>query len=125
MNIRQLASLNGRATRTQFVSVHLALLVSIFVAAFIHLPRTGDVAVALFFGCVMVGIPCILAWLSIATTVRRLHDFNYNGWWSIVINFTGVGNIFLIALALRRPVDENRFGPDPRDERERRNLNAT
>ena len=125
MNIRQLASLNGRATRTQFVTVYLVLFVVLFVVASIRVPRTGDLAIATFFGCLTVGIPCILAWLSVATTVRRLHDFNYNGWWSIVINFTGVGNIFLIALALRRPVDENRFGPDPRDERERRNLNAT
>ncbi len=50
---------------------------------------------------------------SLAIGVRRLHDIDRTGWWTLII-FTIVGIFLLIYWAcLRGTAGPNRFGPDP------------
>ena len=51
---------------------------------------------------------------SFAVTVRRLHDINFSGWWSLVV-FSGIG-LFPLAFLLCLPgkIGQNKFGQDPR-----------
>jgi len=95
--------------------------------------------VALIFAGAIVGV--LFAWMGWAVTAKRLHDRNLSGWWQIVpmgINIVssvsahaspiigglfaviaGIGSlaIFIICGFLKGTTGDNRFGPDPLNER--------
>ena len=57
---------------------------------------------------------------SIAICVRRLHDSGRSGWWFMVGFIALIGTlILLILLLLKSQTGPNRYGPNPRDERNR------
>ena len=50
---------------------------------------------------------------GLAVAIRRLHDTNRSGWWSLIA-LTGIGAIVLIVwFCMRGTIGENRFGADP------------
>ncbi len=50
---------------------------------------------------------------SLAVAVRRLHDIDRTGWWSLLY-LTIVGTLWLLYWACKRGTSSvNRFGPDP------------
>jgi uncharacterized membrane protein YhaH (DUF805 family) len=51
---------------------------------------------------------------SLAAGVRRLHDTDRSGWWTLLIFVPLIGLVLLIVwLASRGTNGPNRFGPDP------------
>ena len=50
---------------------------------------------------------------TLAVNVRRLHDINRTGWWTLIV-FTVVGVFLLLYWACKKgTAGPNRFGPDP------------
>ena len=50
---------------------------------------------------------------SLAVGIRRLHDLDRTGWWTLLA-FTGIGIILLIVWdCFKGTAGPNRFGPDP------------
>ncbi len=49
---------------------------------------------------------------GLAVTVRRLHDIDYSGWWTLIFAVPVIGAIILIILTCLRGTEQsNRFGP--------------
>lgn len=58
--------------------------------------------------------------LTVAVTVRRLHDTNRSGWWYLLSFIPLIGDLVLfIFMCLKGTEGENRFGKDPKTEDER------
>ncbi len=56
----------------------------------------------------------VIAYPSLAVQTKRLHDFNYSGWWNL-LSFIGVLNIgvFLACGIHKGTKGPNRYGPNP------------
>jgi len=56
-----------------------------------------------------------LAWPFIAVSVKRLHDFDFNGWWVLVNLVPGIGSLVTLLANGFVPgtPGANRFGADP------------
>ena len=69
-----------------------------------------DIALGLvFFALVIVVSVSILS-----LTVRRLHDLNLSGWWTLICLVPLVGIIFNLVLAFKQGTNgQNYYGPDP------------
>jgi uncharacterized membrane protein YhaH (DUF805 family) len=53
-------------------------------------------------------------WISFALVIKRLHDYDYNGWWSLLNLIPLVNLIFgLFLLFYPGTKGSNRFGPPP------------
>ncbi len=65
-------------------------------------------------GVVALLVALAALWPSLAVQVKRLHDFDYSGWWLLasVIPLVGLG-IFLACGIHKGTAGDNRFGPDP------------
>ena len=113
--LKRYAVFTGRAGRPEFWSFTLVYLVSSVVLSFIDgilgttSARTGVgllsgvFAVALF-------VP------ALAVTVRRLHDCDRSGWWTVISLVPVLGALVLLVLVLLKGTPgPNRFGsgPDP------------
>lgn len=72
---------------------------------------------AAFFWVFLVGTPLMIA--SICMAVKRLHDFNFKGWWCLllpaIVYFAPYGRAisYLLLLAIPGHDGANRFGPAP------------
>jgi uncharacterized membrane protein YhaH (DUF805 family) len=84
---------------------------------------TAGVSVVLALFDVMIGWAGILAGLfslailvpSIAVTVRRLHDINRSGWWTLLGIVPLIGSIALLVFLVSDSMPgTNRFGPNPK-----------
>lgn len=118
MRIHQFLSISGRATRTQFVAVSL---LSYTIAKFVLGLTSGRlISIDAILSSMYFGILPIIAWLIIATTVRRLHDMNASGWWALLLAVPVIKYITLAVLAVWPEEDDNDHGSDPRDERPER-----
>ncbi len=102
--------LKGRIPRRTFWlhGVLSLFLMMVFVNALLDIARVdGDVAGKL--------VNLVFAWPCIAVSAKRLHDFNFSGWW-LLVNLTGIGLLVMLVVGLlpgtRGP---NRFGADPRE----------
>jgi uncharacterized membrane protein YhaH (DUF805 family) len=53
---------------------------------------------------------------GIAVTIRRLHDTNRSGWWSLVVFIPVIGVIALLVLmVLDSTPGNNKYGPNPKE----------
>lgn len=83
------------------------LLVVIYLVAMLLPPEAGRLMSTIAFILVKnVAIPLIIFVLSI----RRLHDFDYNGWWALTVLMPLVTLLFLCIPGSK---GSNRFGPPP------------
>lgn len=70
-------------------------------------------------GWLIVWLLCLLCFLvlfvrGLALAVRRLHDFNFSGWWFLVIFLPFIGPLlFLVMMLVPSAPKPNRFGPVP------------
>ena len=57
----------------------------------------------------------LLAWPCIAVSVKRLHDYDFRGWWMLVNFVPAVGSLAMLVANgfVRGTHGPNRFGPDP------------
>ena len=66
------------------------------------------------------GVLSLLLWLlllvpGVAVIVRRLHDIDRSGWWSLILVIPLIGPIvILVFMCLDGTSGNNRFGPDPK-----------
>ena len=117
---------SGRASRKEYWGIYLLVSLACYIVFFIiknhHFLGLKIVylsVIILFF----IGIP------SIFVSIRRLHDFNFNGWWFLIIslfdiwtndffnNITGgfiIANIphFILGIVKGTP-DANKYGEPP------------
>jgi uncharacterized membrane protein YhaH (DUF805 family) len=52
--------------------------------------------------------------LPATVTVRRLHDFDFSGWYGLFLLVPVIGEIVWLVIGFRSPRDEGKYGPDPR-----------
>jgi len=74
---------SGRASRKEYWGIYLLVSVACYIVFFII--KNNDIlglqiVYLSIFILFFIGIP------SIFVTVRRLHDFNFNGWWFLIIS---------------------------------------
>jgi uncharacterized membrane protein YhaH (DUF805 family) len=57
----------------------------------------------------------LLAWPFIAVSVKRLHDYDFRGWWLLVNLVPAIGSLATLLANgfIRGTPGPNRFGPDP------------
>jgi uncharacterized membrane protein YhaH (DUF805 family)/thiol-disulfide isomerase/thioredoxin len=96
----KLFSFNGRIGRASYWLCLLVIMALFFVlmklligddlAKFVASSNPSPEAISAFWGQhrgKLVVLALLLAWPSLAVEVKRLHDHNRSGWWSIAINF--------------------------------------
>ena len=116
----------GRFSRYSFLAWNLVLNIMVMIVAAVIMAITGAASglmtatdpneMMAFYGSAtgLMMIVLILASLvfSIIFFVRRLHDINMNGWWSVLIFIPIVNIIFGIYVLVKKGVEgTNRFGP--------------
>lgn len=100
----------GRIPRRMFWlhGVLSLFLMMVFVNALLDIARVDDDVAGKL-------VNLVFAWPCIAVSAKRLHDFNFSGWW-LLVNLTGIGLLVMLVVGLlpgtRGP---NRFGVDPRE----------
>lgn len=110
---RKYAEFNGRAVRREYWGfVLLVALVSIVTALI-------DFSIGLGFagyGPATIIMLLVLAVPGVAVTARRLHDFDFSGWWMLMGFVPYVGFVVMLIVGVYPGTrGENRFGPDPRE----------
>lgn len=123
------ATFKGRAPRSEFwyfmlfvTLVGIALVALAFATGGIDMMegRGTPALPMIFFGLYGLFYLAVLI-PTIAVTVRRLHDRNMSGWWYLgmivasFIPFIGfIASIaFIVIMALKGTVGDNKYGPDP------------
>ena len=103
---KKYAVFSGRATRKEFWLFHLFYIIGFIVFINIEemLGSEGGFFILWMLGNI---IP------QIAVGVRRLHDTNRSGWWSLMC-ITPLIIILIIFLCKKSDQNENKFGQTPR-----------
>ena len=103
MNWRALLfSFSGRINRTRYWLCLLVFCACLLTAAVIAFVPESDFAMILI-------LPPY--WIYFAATVKRLHDLDRSGWWSIALFFIPVG-VVILGIIPGTP-GMNRYGADP------------
>ena len=112
--VRKYAQFEGRAPRREYWGfVLLTALVSIL-AALIDLAIGTELAPG--YGPATILMLLALAMPGIAVTARRLHDFDFAGWWMLLGFIPFLGLVVMLVIGFYPGTrGENRFGPDPRE----------
>lgn len=108
-----LFSFKGRATRAQYWSVS-CLLTSVWLLLVVwakYFTPSFTVTQLIFTGIMIAGFVGII-WSGIANHVKRFHDMDRSGWWTLLIILPFVGMLVsLIWLGFFKGTDsDNRFG---------------
>jgi len=108
----------GRATRSEFwwvIAVLFGGLILVILIDEIVLSRFGqssDLSAAL--GVLMIGPFFFWLILVLVTTIRRLHDMELSGWFSLLYLLSGIGFIILAVLCSQPGTfGPNKYGLDP------------
>lgn len=96
----------GRSTRMEFwmfIVINMAIVMGLYaVSSFIP------------FLFAIAGMYSLISYVpTISLAVRRLHDINLNGWFSLVIIIPFWGFLFGIFLGVIKSKPENKYGPNP------------
>ena len=113
--LKNLTNFNGRTRRREYWFYRLGLILFFMFPCIAGLLLAGiDVDIADVIAAIAF-IP-----LTMAVTVRRLHDTNRSGWWYLLAFIPIIGDLVLfIFMCLKGTEGENRFGKDPKAEDER------
>ncbi len=104
--LREYATFTGRAARSEYW----------YFSLFTFLVSIATNVLDAASGTVVVGILASLALFlpSIGVAVRRLHDRDKSGWWSLLVLIPLIGVIILFVWFVQRgTIGPNRFGSDP------------
>lgn len=111
------ARVAGRSPRSEFWWFSLFLLLSAFAVggldALVGTPRLGEYGLLGWALIIVIVVP------ATTLTIRRFHDVDKNGWWTLVLFVPCLGFLLLLWLAFTAGTPGlNRYGDDPRwDER--------
>ena len=111
--LRRYASFTGRARRSEYWWFTLFTILVVVAASAVDGALTGS----WFEGYGVVGAlaTVALALPTVAVSVRRLHDIDRRGWWTLLTFVPVVGWIVLFVFDVTPGTDgPNRFGPSPR-----------
>lgn len=126
MRIEKYLRFEGRATRAEYWVILLGTTVAVLGAG-VFVPMFADIGKDLFgeaignwiAGLWFLFIGGFAVWLLAAVVTRRLHDFNFSGWYGFFSLAPVVGTLVVFVIGLRDPREPNRFGDDPRPARRR------
>ena len=115
--LRRYADFSVRSNRAEFLLFALfAILftwVGLFVAGYISSIVLSDQSGLSFVGLLGLWLLVILV-PSLSVSVRRLHDVDMSGWWTMVGLLPGLGALALFVLhMIPGTPGPNRFGPPP------------
>ncbi|PHV11016.1 DUF805 domain-containing protein [Chitinimonas sp. BJB300] len=113
--LKKYAVFSGRARRKEFWMFILFNIIIGFALGLIerlaHLPNIHGTGILTLIYNLAILLPFI------AVTVRRLHDIDRSGWWSLMLLIPFIGMIVLIIFAIQDSTpDENQYGPNPKEE---------
>lgn len=107
--LKKYAQFSGRSRRKEYWLYTLFYVVITFLTFYVDaLMGEGE------------GVLSLLLWLlllvpGVAVIVRRLHDIDRSGWWSLILVIPLIGPIvILVFMCLDGTSGNNRFGPDPK-----------
>ena len=107
------ATFRGRAPRSEYWWYQLFLILLYFVVGFLVGLTSSNENGAGIGGLIMLLTFLIFFLPSLAVVIRRLHDINRTGWWTL-ITFIPFGSLVLLYFSLCRGTDgSNDYGPDP------------
>tara|TARA_Y100000814_G_C12123803_1_gene331583 strand:+ start:173 stop:559 length:387 start_codon:yes stop_codon:yes gene_type:complete len=108
--LRKSFVLKGRSRRKEYWMLQLFCLPIIYILAVVGVTFKNNFILVLFFiCCIGVAIP------SFSCGIRRLHDINRSGWWTL-LNITPLtGFILFVLFMFDGTVGENKYGPDPKE----------
>jgi len=108
---KYLFSFKGRATRTEYWTVSICLNLLMLPAS---ITDEADYTVGLAYYTFIILIP--IMWLSFAVVVRRLHDLDKSGWFSLLMLVPILNLVLGVYAAFFKGKDEdNKYGPSPYD----------
>lgn len=117
----KILSAQGRLGRVRYIgySVGIGLLVNLIfaliggLAAFLQRGGSAE-SMGMLMGGIMIVLGVAALVVSFLLTIQRLHDFNANGWWSVLI-IVPLANLVLYLILLIMPGTQgpNRFGNPP------------
>jgi uncharacterized membrane protein YhaH (DUF805 family) len=116
-----LFNFRGRANRAKFWIAALGLLVVDLIAllgsdvAMAHNRQEAFTVIGSLAGIALVVVLAVVAWISLAVTVKRFHDRDKSGWWVLIVFVPVIGGLwYLIECGFLRGTDgHNSFGSDP------------
>ena len=108
-----LTSFEGRISRQPFWIAVLVLWVASIAASIVTIILFGPQSTATYAIQAIIGL--VFLWPSLAVAVKRYHDRDKSGWWTLIVFIPLIGIIwYIIELGfLRGTPGPNRFGPDP------------
>ena len=111
MPFRKYGIFSGRARRKEYWGFYLFNFIVGFFIGLIDASYSLILEENLLIGCYIL-LLIIPSW---AVTVRRLHDTNRSGWWTLLL-FTGIGSLLLLLFVVQEGTEgENDFGADPKE----------
>jgi uncharacterized membrane protein YhaH (DUF805 family) len=115
--MRRFCSFDGRAARSEWWGINVVVLLpaSLLVRTLLADPNVGTLMSTIL---LLASIPLI--WISIAVSVRRLHDLNKEGIWYLISFVPVIGSAWLLIYCgfLQGTAGPNRYGergPSPFD----------
>lgn len=114
---RKYAQFSGRSRRKEywmfvlFNTIACVVLYAGILAAFL----AGQKTLAIVIGCLccIYGLAALIP--GLAVSVRRLHDINKSGWWTLISLVPGVGGLILLILdCIEGDPGDNQYGPNPK-----------
>ena len=119
---KKFAVCSGRATRAeywQFFLVNMLIVFVLYVYVMVVVSIVKEAITGIWFPfwlylLVLYSLAVIVPHFSVI--VRRLHDTNRSGWWTLV-NFVPFAGLFILLyfLAQDSQPGENRYGPNPKE----------
>lgn len=111
-----LFSFEGRIGRTQYWVALLLILLPVCICSALAAMLAVSSGKSFFYMLLVLLVMTILpvAWASFAIAVKRFHDLNRSGWWSLLCFVPYLGGLILLSLGLPRGTrGQNEYGQDP------------
>ena len=108
--LRRYAEFGGRARRAeywQYTLVNIAITSVLLIADALLRKVMGFAFLQMAYGLAVL-VP------SLAVSIRRLHDTDRSGWWSLIALVPIVGLVIIYFLAQESAPGTNRYGPNPK-----------
>lgn len=104
-----LFSAQGRMRRTKYWIINLCVGLLLLPT---YLIKENDVSIGVLIGMFIITI--FLAWIGIATSIKRYHDLGKSGWFVLLQLIPIVGYAFMIYAAFFKGQEhDNKYGPNP------------
>ena len=112
--VKLLLSFEGRLNRKPYWIIHISyLFVNIILLTSLDILQNNEILTDLINFFVLI-LWAIGIWIGFAINVKRLHDMNRSGLWTLIV-FLPPGPLIIILVCgfFRGTIGDNRFGSDP------------